>query len=319
MFYRDRLCLVTGGTGFIGTHLVHALLEAGSRVRITRHLRASQIIDSRIETVEADLTRLEDCLSAMRGVSCVFHAAGAVAGAGNTPDWAINAIADNLVLTARVVQAAWSTGVERLQLFSSSTGYPDSPEPMSEDMFWNGPIHPAYQGYGWMRRYFERLAEFAAAKKPALGIALVRPTAVYGPHDNFDPTLSHVIPSLIRKAVERMDPYEVWGDGNEVRDFLHAADLAQGCLQALEHHAVCDPVNIGYGEGVTVKEVVAMVLKAANHENARVCFDASKPSTIPKRQVSIDKARRLFGFTPRFTLEQGIKDTVDWYTKQRTV
>jgi GDP-L-fucose synthase len=141
----------------------------------------------------------------------------------------------------------------------------------------------------------------------------VRPTAVYGRYDNFDPVASHVIPALIRRAVARENPFVVWGTGREVRDFLHIKDLVHGCLLMLEKAANCDPINIGYGKTVRIKDIVQSVLKAAGHERAEVIFDADKPTAIPVRMVDISKATRLLGFAPTISLEEGLQDTVNWY------
>lgn len=316
MFYEGKVVLVTGGTGFVGTHFVQQLLEQGAKVRVTVHKRPPVIKDERIETVPADLTRLEDCLAAIKGVDYVFHAAGAVSAAGVTVSNPMSAITTNLILTARMLEAACAGNVERFLLFSSSTGYPVTDYPVKEEEMWSGPTHPSYFGYGWMRRYLERIGEFVASKSN-VKIALVRPTAVYGRWDNFDPTTSHVIPALIRKAVEKQDPYEVWGSGEEVRDFLHITDLVRGCLLMLEKYATCDPVNLGAGEAVPIKQIISIILKAAGHENARVKFNTSKPTTIPLRMVDISKAKSILGFEPEVSLEEGLKDTVEWYTRNR--
>jgi len=316
MFFERRLSLVTGGTGFIGTHIVKSLLEQGGRVRLVRHRRPPILSDPRIEVVQADLTRQEDCLAVMVGVDLVFHAAGAVSGVGASAGSAMAGITTNLNLTAQVLQAAWTANVERILIFSSSTVYPASAHPMAENELASGPPHPSYLGYGWMRRYFEHLSEFVASRS-RLGIALVRPTAVYGPHDDFDPRSSHVVPALVRKAVEKLDPFEVWGTGEEVRDLLHVSDLARGCLLMMEKYAVCDPVNIGYGSGVTVRRMVEIILAAAGHHTARVTFDASKPTAIPVRLVDTAKAERLIGFRPTIPIETGLYDLVKWYEQTR--
>jgi GDP-L-fucose synthase len=315
MFFASRLSLVTGGAGFIGTHLAKALLEQGGRVRLALHRRAPIVGDLRIETVHADLTRQEDCLAAMQGVDLVFHAAGASSGVGAGADQAMAGITTNLNLTAQVLQAAWTAGVERILIFSSSTVYPARDHPVREDEAEGAP-HPAYLGYGRMRRYFEHLAEFVASRS-GVKVALVRPTAVYGPHDNFDPATSHVVAALVRRAVAKLDPFEVWGTGDEVRDFLHVEDLARGCLLTMEKHATCDPINIGHGTPVTIRRVVEIVLEAAGYDNADVRFDASKPTAIPVRLVDTSKARRLLGFEPRISIESGLRDLVRWYAAER--
>jgi GDP-L-fucose synthase len=315
MFFASRLSLVTGGAGFIGTHLAKALLEQGGRVRLALHRRAPIVRDPRIETVHADLTRQEDCLAAMQGVDLVFHAAGASSGVGAGADQAMAGITTNLNLTAQVLQAAWTTDVERILIFSSSTVYPARDHPVREDEAEGAP-HPSYLGYGRMRRYFEHLAEFVASRS-GVKVALVRPTAVYGPHDNFDPATSHVVAALVRRAVAKLDPFEVWGTGDEVRDFLHVEDLARGCLLTIEKHATCDPINIGYGTPVTIRRVVEIILEAAGYDNADVRFDASKPTAIPVRLVDTSKARRLLGFEPRISIESGLRDLVRWYAAER--
>ena len=234
----------------------------------------------RIETVPADLLSLDDCRTAARGVDYVFHAAGAVAAAGISTSGLMDAISTNLILTLRILQAAWDEGVQRIQIFSSSTAYPPADHPIKEEEMWTGPTYPGYFGYGWSRRYMERVSEFVASKS-GLQVALVRPSAVYGPWDNFAPTGSHVIPALIRRAVDREDPYVVWGTGDEVRDFLHVDDLAAGCLQMLQKHATCDPVNIGYGHAVTIRDVVDVILKAAGHDRCRSCSTPPSPARSP--------------------------------------
>ena len=311
-FYKGKKVLVTGGTGFVGTHIVEELLRQGAQMRVPIHQRSPIIRDERIETVQADLTQLEGCRAAAHGVQYVFHCAGAVSAAGVTASNPMSAIAANLILTVLSLQGAWLEGVERFLVFSSSTGYPAADHPIKEEEMWTGPTYPVYFGYGWMRRYLERISEFVASKS-SMKIALVRPTAVYGRWDNFDPQTGHVIPALIRRAVEKQNPYVVWGTGAEVRDFLHITDLARGCLLMMEKHATCDPVNIGYGKVATIRDAVQIILKAAGHERAELKFDTNKPSTIPFRMVDTSKAKRLLGFEPKVTLEEGLADTVRWY------
>lgn len=312
MFYRNKKVLVTGGTGFVGTHIVQELLKKEAKILVPIHDRPLIVQDNRIETVYADLTRLEDCLKVAEGVDYVFHAAGTVGAAGVSKSKTMAAITKHLVMNAYMLQAAWETGVERFLIFSSSTGYPIANYAIKEEEMWTGPPHPVYFGYGWMRKYLERLAEFVVSSSK-LKVAIVRPSAVYGRYDNFNPAASHVIPSLIRRAVARENPYVVWGTGNEVRDFLHIKDFARGCLLMLEKYAEGDAVNIGYGQVVTINDIVQMVLKATGHDDAQLIFDSTKPTTIPCRMVDTSKAERLLNFRPTIDLEAGIKDTTEWY------
>ncbi len=316
MYYKNKKVLVTGGTGFVGSHFVRELLDRGAHVRVPLHERDLVFKDARIETLSADLTRLDDCRASSRDVEYVFHCAGAVAAAAMITSNPMSAITTNLTLTALMMQAAWMEGVKKFLVFSSSTGYPAADHPLKEEEMWSGPTYPAYFGYGWMRRYLERLGEYVASKSN-MGIALCRPTAVYGRHDNFDPKTSHVIPALIRRAVEKENPFVVWGDGEEIRDFLHITDLVRGCLLLMEKNASCDPVNIGYGKAVKIKDVLKIILDEAGHSSAEIQFDKTKPSTIPVRIVDIEKAKKLLGFEPIVSLEEGLRDTIRWYMQTR--
>ena len=310
-FFRGKTVLVTGGTGFIGRHLVEQLLTQSAHVVVPVHERPLPPELAGVDVVPADLTRPDDCLRVTRGVDCIFHAAGAVSGAGVEAGDVMPALVTNLVLTARVLEAAWKNGVGRCLVFSSSTAYPAVERPVREIDMWSGPPDAAYFGYGWMRRYFEMLGEFVS-RQSSTRIAIVRPTAVYGRHDNFGGT-SHFVPALVRRAVERAQPFEVWGTGDETRDLLHVTDLARGCLLALERHACADPINIGYGQPVSVRDVVGRILDAADYREARVVFNPARPGTIRSRVVDCSKAREVLGFQPSCTLEDGIRDTVCWY------
>jgi len=316
MFYNNKKVLVTGGTGFVGTHFVEELLRRSARIRIPVHHRPVKFSHREIETLPADLTSLEDCLKACEGIDYIIHAAGAVSAAGVTVGNPMSAISTNLILTARILEAAMVKGVSRILIFSSgTTAYPLADYPIKEEEMWTAPPPPIYFGYGWMRRYIELLGQFVTSKS-AMGVAICRPTAVYGRYDNFDPKTSHVVPALIRRASSKENPFVVWGTGEEIRDFLHVTDLVRGCLLLLEKHAVCDPVNIGYGEIVSIKQIVEIILKVADHDNVDVRFDVSKPTTIPLRMVDTTKAQNILGFHPTVTLYQGLEDTVKWYLKQ---
>ena len=320
MFYRNKIVLVTGGTGFVGTNFVEELVRRGARVRVPIHRRPLLVKSDLIEAVPADLSSIDDCLALCQGVDYVIHAGGGVAPAAITnAATSINPLSVinlNLIVSSQMLQAAWVAGVERFLMLSSTTVYPPAERPIQEDEAWSAPPYPVYFAYGWMRRYLERMAEFVTMKS-SMKIALIRPTAAYGRYDDFHPVQSHVIPALIRKAVEKLNPYEVWGSGDEVRDFVHVTDIVQGGLLALEKHATCDPINIGYGKGFTIKDVVRIVLRETGHTGAKVQFNTSKPTTIPFRMVDITKARKLLGFEPKVSLEEGLADMVKWYVANR--
>lgn len=312
-FFKGKKVLVTGGTGFVGTHFVEELLKREAVIRVPIHSRSMIINSKDIEKIPADLTNLKDCLKVCDNIDYVIHAAGAVSAAGLTVANPMSAISTNLILTTRILEAAMESKIKRILIFSSgTTAYPMADYPIMEDKMWTEEPPPVYFGYGWMRRYLELLGKFVSTKSN-IGVAICRPTAVYGRHDDFDPKTSHVIPALIRRAVSKEDPFIVWGTGDEIRDFLHITDLVEGCLLLLEKHAVCDAVNIGYGEAVPIKKIVEIILKAAGHNSARIEFDKSKPTTIPIRMVDTSKAKKLLGFNRKISLSKGLEDTVTWY------
>lgn len=304
--------LVAGGSGFIGSHIVQALLDQDALVRIPIHSRPITIKDSRIETVPADLTKPADCLAAMDMIDYVFHAAGAVGAAGVGDYQMMEGITTNLILTANILQAVWAKKVKKVIIFGSSTGYPAYRHAVKEDEMWLDDPHPSYLGYGWMRRYFEKLGEYVSRQSQCT-VLVVRPSAVYGPGDNFTENTSHVIPALIKRAVNRENPYIVWGSGEEVRDFIHISDFARGCLLAMEKGTHFNPINIGAGKGCTVREIVDIIIEAAGHKEASIKFDSTKPVTIPFRMIDTENARLLLGFEPQISLEVGIRDTTQWY------
>lgn len=311
-FLQDKKVLVTGGSGFIGMHIVRELLRNNVRVRVPLHERPLSVGDDRIETVQADLLNREDCLRALEGIDCLVHAAGTVGAAGVSDHQQMDGITLNMILTAQVLQASWAQGVGRVLLFGSSTGYPAYDHAVSEEEMWRDEPHPSYFGYGWMRRYIEKLGEYVA-RKSSCGVVMVRPSAVYGAWDNFSDSGSHVIPALIKRAAKKENPFVVWGTGNEVRDFIHATDFARACVLALEKCSGFEALNVGAGRACTIRDIVEIILAATGHRDARVIFDHTKPVTIPFRLLNIDKARTLLGFEPEVSLEQGLNDTVRWY------
>lgn len=311
-YFAGRRCAVAGGTGFVGSHMVEMLCDAGAEVRAIIHDRPATTVDARAERVRADLTRKDECLAAMAGMEVFVHAAGSVGAAGTGPVDILSGIGTYLHITANLLWAAASAGLERGLVFSSSTGYPPADHPVREEEFRSGPLHQSYEGYGAMRRYVEELASFAAGHS-GLRVAVVRPGAIYGPRDNFGPVGSHVIPSLIRRAEAGEAPLVVWGTGDEVRDFLHVRDLVRGSLMAVANAPSCDPVNIACGSAVTVRELTRLVLAATGREGMEPRFDPSAPTAIPRREMDIGKARSLLGFTPRIGLEEGLAETVRWF------
>ena len=147
-------------------------------------------------------------------------------------------------------------------------------------------------------------------------IALARGTAIYGPNDNFNPKTCHVVPALIKRVLDGEDPFIVWGTADVVRDFLYVKDVVKAALLVLEKGESMRPYNVGSGVAITVEDIVNAILKATN-KNPKVIYDASKPTTIPFRMVSTERLNNELGFAPDYTFEEGIKETVEWYIKNK--
>lgn len=316
MFYQDQKVLVAGGNGLIGSHTIQELLQRGAQVRATIHSKEPVIKDDRIEYIQADLTQREDCVRVVQDMDSVILCAANTSGAAVMATNPIAHITANLAINSQVLEAACLAGVSRLLFVSSTTVYPAVTYPVKEEEGFTGEPHPSYFAVGWMKRYIEKLAEFYY-QRYGLKIALIRPTNIYGPYDKFDFETSHVLPALIRRAVEKQNPFEVWGDGTAVRDFMYVSDLVEALLLTLENYAECQPLNIGSGQPVTIKESVELILKLTGNQ-APAIYDASKPTTIPFRVVDLTKAETILGFKPKVSLEEGLSKTINWYRSTLT-
>ena len=314
-FFTGKKIVVTGGSGFIGTHYLTKLLEKGAIVKTHTHEKPLQIQNDKLEVLEnIDLTKLEDCFKLIEGADYVIHSGGKIAHPSTVPT-DIQISMQNIMVLGNVLEASYKSNVKKFLDLNSSTGYPDIRRPLNEDEFWVDEPYKAYFGYGWMRRYREKLMEHVS-KFSNMEIALARGTAIYGPNDNFNPKTCHVVPALIKRVLDGEDPFIVWGTADVVRDFLYVKDVVKAALLVLEKGESMRPYNVGSGVAITVEDIVNAILKATN-KNPKVIYDASKPTTIPFRMVSTERLNNELGFAPDYTFEEGIKETVEWYIKNK--
>tara|TARA_Y100001963_G_scaffold48474_1_gene68129 strand:- start:1512 stop:2345 length:834 start_codon:yes stop_codon:yes gene_type:complete len=275
-----------------------------------------EIQDERIKVVkDIDLFKLDDCIKLLDGADYVIHCGGYITNPSEVRT-NVQVLLHNINSTANVLEASAKCGLKGYLDINSSTGYPDRRHPVQEDEYWDEEPHESYFGYGWMRRYREKLMEFVSGFSD-LKIALGRGTAMYGPYDNFNPKTCHVIPALIHRVLSGEDPFVVWGTPDVVRDFLYVRDVVDGGLLVLEKGESMKPYNIGAGTAITVGDIVDSILKATD-KNPKVVYDETKPTTIPFRMVSTDRIQNELGFEPKWTFEEGIKKTVDWYVNNRS-
>lgn len=311
--FKNKNVLVAGGAGFVGVNLITRLLDLGANVSATLHRRDPVLNDARIRYIRGDLRIPEDCVTAVTGIDYVFMCAANTSGAAVMAKTPLAHLTPNVLMNISMLDAAYQAGVKKFLFISSNTVYPLTDFAVKEDDVTNE-FYEKYFIVAWMKRFTEIVCEMYATKidKP-MKVCVVRPANIYGEFDDFEWETSHVIPALIRKIVERHKPLEVWGDGNDLKEFIYVQDFIDGMLLAMEKIEGFDPINIASGYPCTVKDVLNVLLKVDNFTDANIVFDASKPTMIPKRLIDISKAKRLLGFDPKVSLEEGLLKTVTWY------
>jgi GDP-L-fucose synthase len=311
--YTGKKILVTGGTGLIGRPLVSLLLAAGAEVHIAS-LDDPSRADPAATFHRLDLMSLENCLKVCAGVDFVFHLAGIKGSPAMTASKPASFFVPTLSFNTNMMEAARRCGVQRY-LYTSTIGVYHPAEILREDDVWKTFPSENDRFAGWAKRMGELQAEAYRIEYGWDNIAIVRPANVYGPYDNFDPRNAMVIPSLIRRALGGENPLVVWGDGSAVRDFIHCEDVAAGMLKVMES-GTHEPVNLGSGTGVTVREVVDVLVRHLDPK-PKVEWDITKPSGDKKRLMDTTRARSL-GITPRISLEEGVRSTVAWFRKNQS-
>jgi GDP-L-fucose synthase len=311
--FQGRRVLVTGGAGFIGSRLVKRLVDAGAQVRATLHQRDAVVSDGGIEYIRGDLMQAEDCQRVCEGVEYVFLCAANTSGAAVMEKTPLVHLTPNLIMNARMLEAAYAAGVKKTLFISSNTVYPVSDDPVKETDVTNE-FFEKYFIVAWMKRFTEVMCEMYATKiKKPMQTVVVRPANAYGPGDKFDWETSHVLPAMIRRVVERHDPIRVWGDGRDIKDFIYVDDLVEGLLLAMEKLDGFDPINLASGKEHCLRDILGLIVEIDGYTDAKIEYDTSKPTMIPKRLIDASKAKHLLGFEAVTPIEVGLKETIDWY------
>lgn len=314
MSMRGKKVLVAGATGLIGSNLIVRLLAEGAQVRATLRRRDPVIVDPRIEYVRCDLMAGADCRRSVEGMDIVFLCAANTSGAATIQATPMVHVTPNLLINSQMLEAAYEAGVKKFLWLSSTVAYPVSDAPMREEQMFDGEPFDKYYFAGWAKRFTEVLCRMYGEKLARRMTTIVlRPTNVYGPNDDFEFATSHVLPAFIRKSVERWNPFEVWGDGSEVRDLIHVDDMVEAMVLAVEKLESYATLNIGLGKGYNVKEILDLVLELDGFRDAKVTYNKDRPTMIPLRLVDISKAERMIGYKPKVGLREGLKRTIEWY------
>ncbi len=316
-FFDGKRVLVTGGAGFVGTNLLLKLLETKARIRATIHKKDPQIKDRRIEFVKADLTKASDCKKVVKDVDLVFMCAANTSGAAVIEKTPLVHVTPNVLMNTQMLDAAYTSGVKRFLLISSNTVYPLTDYPVKESDT-TGEFYEKYFPVAWMKYFSEKLCQMYADKiKNPMQTVVVRPGNIFGPFDDFEWETSHVIPALIRKVVERHDPLEVWGDGKDIKDFIYVEDLAEGLILAMTKIDKFQPINLGGGKAITIRQILKTLIKVDKFKNPKIVFNLDKPTMIPIRLINISLSKKLLGFSPKTSLEEGLKKTIRWYKQKK--
>ena len=312
-YFSGKRVLVAGGAGFVGTHLVHKLHSLGANVRSTFHEKALQQTIKGVEYLKADLLSLVDCLEATKDIDLVFMCAANSSGAGVMDKTPLVHLTPNVVMNSQILSASYENQIEKFCFISSNTVYPLTDFAVTENDV-TGEFFEKYFIVGWMKRFSEIMCEMYATKiKQPMDILVVRPGNLYGPYDKFNKSESKVIAALIRRALEKNDPFEVWGDGLDLKDFLYIEDFIEGMLKAFTLKERFTVFNVASGVPRTIQEVLKDVLEVTGHTQTKVLFDSTKPTMIPKRMIDITAITEATGWVPKVGISEGLRQTTDWY------
>jgi GDP-L-fucose synthase len=308
--WRGRKVVITGGAGFLGRALCRNLTERG----------ATDLFIPRSH--EYDLMKADDVarLYDDSRPDMVIHLAARVGGIGANMASPADLYVSNILMGTHLIEEARKRGTEKMVLLGTICSYPKFTDvPFKEDDLWSGYPEETNAPYGVAKKALLVHAQANRAQYDQ-NIIFLLPTNLYGPYDKFHPAVSHVIPALIKKAVDAKeqgaDHIEVWGTGSATREFLYVEDAAEGIALAAERYDDGDPVNLGTDHEVAIKDLAELIVKLVGFEG-ELRWDPSKPDGQPRRRVDSSRAEARFGFTAATSFEEGLRRTIDWYRDNR--
>lgn len=313
-FYKDKKILVTGGTGLIGRPLVEKLVKAGGKVVVVS-LDDLKQAPKGVKFIRADLREFNNCMDVCKDKDIVFHLAGIKGSPVLSQKQPASFFVPTISFNTNMMEAARRQKVPRF-LYTSTVGVYAPAEVFHEDDVWKTFPSENDRFAGWAKRMGELQAESYKIEYGWDKISIVRPANTYGPFDNFDPKTAMVIPSLINRAMSGENPLVVWGDGSPIRDFIYSRDVAEGMMLCVEK-GINVPVNLGSGSGVTIKEIAETIVNLIPGKPVKIIWDKTKPKGDTKRLMDMKRAKKLLGFKPRYSLQMGLKETIEWYMKNR--
>jgi len=305
-FWDNKKILITGGAGFLGTHVVSQLVKSGV-------LKENIFIP---RSKDYDLRKQENCAKVVKGIDIVIHLAANVGGIGYNQENPGTLFYDNILMGVHMMEEARKAGVKKFVALGTVCAYPKfTPVPFREENLWMGYPEETNAPYGLAKKMLLVQAQ-AYRQQYGFNTIYLLPVNLYGPGDNFDPRSSHVIPALIRKFIEARDKKHkevvVWGTGKATREFLYVEDAAEAIILAAERYNKPDPVNIGAEFEISIKDLAELISSIVRYKG-KIVFDASKPDGQPRRKLDTTKAFKEFGFRARTNFKEGLRKTIKWY------
>ena len=305
-FWHDKRVLVTGGSGFLGRHLVQKLqAKRPKSIDVPR-------------SANCDLRAQDNCRKAVQDKDIVIHLAGAVGGIGFNRENPGQMVYDNLMMGVQLMEEARKAGVGKMVILGTICCYPKfTPVPFKEEDLWNGYPEETNAPYGLAKKMLLVQSQ-AYRQQYGFNAIFLLPVNLYGPGDNFNPDSSHVIAALIRKvylAKKNNDgQLVVWGTGKPTREFLYVEEAADGILLAAEKYDKPDPINLGAGFEIAIKDLVELICQLMDF-HGKIVWDTTKPDGQPRRMLDVSKAEKEFGFRAKTSFEEGLRREIDWFIK----
>lgn len=309
-FWENKRICVTGGAGFLGSYVLKGLEKRGVNDVFVPHIE------------DYDLVKREDILRMLNDAQpdLIIHLAALAGGIGANRSRPADFFYVNLMMGVQLMHEAWHQGVDKFVAIGTICAYPKfTPIPFREENLWDGYPEETNAPYGLAKKMLLVQAQ-AYREQYNFNAIYLLPVNLYGPRDNFDPQTSHVIPAIIRKCVEARDHNDkqivLWGDGSPTREFLYAEDAAEGILLAAERYNGSEPVNLGAGSEISIKDLALLIAKQTGFEGEFV-WDTSKPNGQPRRALDTSRAEEYFGFRAQTPFEEGLRRTIEWYQNSK--
>jgi len=308
-FWNGKKIVITGSTGFLGSTIIMKLIEE-------RGVKREQIIVPRSR--DADLRLMENCLSVTKDADIVILLVAKVGGIGFNMENPATLFYDNAMMSLQTMEAARLNGMEKFVATGTICAYPKfTPVPFKEEDIWNGYPEETNAPYGLAKKMMLVQSQ-SYRKQYGFNSIFLLPVNLYGPGDNFDPESSHVIPAIIKKVHDAKTTGKhrivLWGTGKATREFLFVRDCAEGMLLAAERYEGSDPVNLGAGREISIKDLEDLICRLSDFHGG-IEWDTSKPDGQSRRCLDTNKAKKEFGFVAKTDFEVGLRETIDWYAK----